>query len=329
MAHERGLLYSEDERMLNLICTLCENRMQNVADLLLLNSDPRPVRVTGLGESLLQSRETITSRIRGLTILLRDLSGTLTGVDVLTTEKCKELGIIVQEICSLVVSLTECSAHCGYYLSVLSDNCSPEVPGIIDRYQITRAANEIEFKAGLLKTYSLDNVTSLQLTDVCICVDENTDLLHICCMKASEEATIDSIRDQFLFSSDSILATKILFQASIKALKDRPSNAQYKACQVFGESLSTCCNAMVVFATQDSTLTGVEASLTVAARDKLNSLLSACMAIVSPCVLVCCLLRQVISSVTTATKALSRLEQCQSAVTRAAQQLQSALSIHD
>lgn len=67
----------------------------------------------------------------------------------------------IEEICDLVVSLTECCAHAGYLLAVLQDGSSPETPGPVDQYQLCRAAAEIEHKTGLLRTYQLHTVTAL------------------------------------------------------------------------------------------------------------------------------------------------------------------------
>ncbi|XP_021920275.1 mesoderm development candidate 1-like isoform X2 [Zootermopsis nevadensis] len=252
-----------EARALALTCELCQHRMQTVADLLLLTSDTRPVRTASLsvfGESVARCRETVASRTRGLTVLLRDLAAlihrdTATGI--------QEIRVCIEEICDLVVSLTECCAHAGYLLAVLQDGSCPEIPGPVDRYQLCRAAAETEHKTGLLKTYRLRTVTAL----------------------------------------------------------------------VFGEALTTACNALAVFATQDSSLTGTGAKLSQTGRDTLHAVLSACMGVVSPCVLVCAVVHDLATVISSGSykgdgkeeKAVMRVQQCQAAVVRSASKLGQAL----
>ncbi|CAG2058655.1 unnamed protein product, partial [Timema podura] len=243
--------------------------------------DTRPVRTASLsvfGESVARCRDTVASRTRGLSVLLRDLAA-LTHKDTLTI---REIRVCVEEICDLVVSLTECCAHAGYLLAVLQDGSTPEVPGAVDRYQLCRAAAEIEHKTGLLRTYRLHTITSLQLTDICINVTESANILTDSCLKAADEALQSNTREQFRLCLKSVVAALNTFCGSIKFLKDLPDECNYRACQVFGEALTTTCNALAVFATQDSKLTGTSAKLSPAGIDTLHDVLSACMGVVSP-----------------------------------------------
>ncbi|KAJ9596711.1 hypothetical protein L9F63_012253 [Diploptera punctata] len=322
-----------EARALALTCELCQHRMQTVADLLLLTSDTRPVRTASLsvfGESVARCRETVASRTRGLTVLLRDLAAlihrdTLSGI--------QEIRVCIEEICDLVVSLTECCAHAGYLLAVLQDGSSPEVPGPVDRYQLCRAAAEIEHKTGLLRTYRLHTVTALQLTDICISVTESANILTDGCLKAADEAPQENLREQFRLCLKSVAAAVNTFCGSIKFLKDRPIETNYRACQVFGEALTTACNALAVFATQDAALTGTGAKLSQAGRDTLHAVLSGCMSVVSPCVLVCAVVHDLASTVAAGgckgdgkeEKTVTRVQQCQAAVVRSASRLGQAL----
>ncbi|XP_066999940.2 talin rod domain-containing protein 1-like [Anabrus simplex] len=318
-----------EARALALTCDLCQHRMQTVADLLLLTSDTRPVRTASLsvfGESVGRCRETVASRTRGLTVLLRDLAA-LVGED---NTGIRELRACIEEICDLVVSLIECCAHAGYLLAVLQDGSSPEVPGPVDRYQLCRAAAEIEHKTGLLRTYGLHTVTALQLTDICINVTESANILTDGCLKAADEAHDDNIREQFRLCLKSIAAAVNTFCGSVKFLKDRPTELNYRACQVFGESLTTTCNALAVFATQDSQLTGSGAALSQAGRETLHGVLSGCMGVASPCVLVCSAIHDLAMWGTlgrhdTNDKVATKVQQCHAAILRSAARLAQAL----
>jgi hypothetical protein len=103
--------------------------------------------------------------------------------------------------------------------------------------------------------------------------------------------------------------------------------------QVFGEALTTACNALAVFATQDPSLIGTGAKLSQPGRDTLHAVLSGCMGVVSPCVLVCAIVHDLATSVASGSckgdgkeeKAMMRVQQCQAAVTRSASRLGQAL----
>nr|CAD7401568.1 unnamed protein product [Timema cristinae] len=216
--------------------------------------------------------------------------------------------VCVEEICDLVVSLTECCAHAGYLLAVLQDGSIPEVPGAVDRYQLCRATAEIEHKTGLLRTYRLHTITSLQLTDICINVTESANILTDSCLKAADEALQSNTREQFRL-----------------CLQERRGSPQHflREYQVFGEALTTTCNALAVFATQDSKLTGTSAKLSPAGIDTLHDVLSACMGVVSPCVLVCSIVRDVAGHWDD--KVVTRVQQCHGAVLRSSNKLTEAL----
>nr|CAD7409351.1 unnamed protein product [Timema poppensis] len=244
-------------------------------------------------------------------------------LDVTFPIRSEQIRVCVEEICDLVVSLTECCAHAGYLLAVLQDGSTPEVPGAVDRYQLCRAAAEIEHKTGLLRTYRLHTITSLQLTDICINVTESANILTDSCLKAADEALQGNTREQFRLCLKSVAAALNTFCGSIKFLKDLPDECKYRACQVFGEALTTTCNALAVFATQDSKLTGTSAKLSPVGIDTLHDVLSACMGVVSPCVLVCSIVRDVAGHWDD--KVVTRVQQCHGAVLRSSNKLTEAL----
>lgn len=102
---------------------------------------------------------------------------------------------------------------------------------------------------------------------------------------------------------------------------------------MFGEALTTACNALAVFATQDASLTGTGAKLSQAGRDTLHTVLSGCMGVVSPCVLVCTVVHNLTKDISSGSyngdgkedDAVIRVQQCQAAVMRSASRLGHAL----
>jgi hypothetical protein len=102
---------------------------------------------------------------------------------------------------------------------------------------------------------------------------------------------------------------------------------------VFGEALTTACNALAVFATQDPSLTGTGAKLSQAGRETLQTVLSGCMGVVSPCVLVCAVINDLTKAISSGSykgigkeeNSVMRVQQCQAAVMRSASRLEQAL----
>ncbi|XP_063230528.1 talin rod domain-containing protein 1-like [Bacillus rossius redtenbacheri] len=249
---------------------------------------------------------------------MRDLAA-LVGRD---SAEHDEARACVEEICSLVVSLTECSAHAGYLLAVLQEGSSPETPGPVDRYQVCRAAADVAHGTALLRAHRLPTISSLQVTDICTGVTENASVLADCCLVAADEAPDDGTRQQFRLCLKSVTAAADAFCGSVESLRDRPGDRNYKACQqVFGEALATTCDALAVFATQDARLTGVAATLGAAGRDALRRVLGACLGVVSPSVLAC----QLAGRLPREPGAASRLRLCCEAVARGSGELVRAL----
>jgi hypothetical protein len=71
-----------------------------------------------------------------------------------------------------------------------------------------------------------------QLTDICISVTEGANVLTDGCLKAADEAPEDNLREQFRLCLKSVTAAVNTFCGSIKFLKDKPTETNYKACQV-------------------------------------------------------------------------------------------------
>ena len=185
------------------------------------------------------------------------------------------------------------------------------------------------------------------LSELCSATSERTIALIDACASAAERVQDGSARQLLMQGGRAAEAALQAFQASAALSAsscqgggtsghtggDRPGTQSgapggLPACQLFAESLVAACNSLVVFATQDGSLTGRPAQLTEAARDALHDLYSACMSIVSPCVLVCSLVRRVATEGERKPGAARlRVQQCQAVIMKASVQLSQALGV--
>jgi hypothetical protein len=63
-------------------------------------------------------------------------------------------------------------------------------------------------------------------------VTEGANVLTDGCLRAADEAPEDNLREQFRLCLKSVAAAVNTFCGSIKFLKDRPTETNYRACQV-------------------------------------------------------------------------------------------------
>lgn len=130
--------------------------MQLVADLLLLSSETRPVMTSegvAVADTFDQCRDTVIARTKELSILTHDIQSQL------NMGRFTEVGDRLLEMADLVVSLTECSAHAAYLAAVETPGSQPCLPGLVDRYKVTRCRHEVEQSCGLLRVTPLPDLT--------------------------------------------------------------------------------------------------------------------------------------------------------------------------
>ncbi|KAF0308454.1 Talin rod domain-containing protein 1 [Amphibalanus amphitrite] len=329
-------------------CDAVERRLQTAADLLLLTSDARPVSGAGGGPPLPRCRDAAAGRARALYLVARDIAALLqagAGHADRVTQALAQLG-------ELGVALTESCAEAGYLAAVALPGCAPALQGPVDRYQLCRAAAEVDTGCSILKLYSHSSMPASLLSELCSVTSESAVSLIEACTAAAQRVDHPCTRQLLLQGGRAASAALEAFQASAKLSAssceddgsisehtdgDRNGNlsvgpttdrGSLPACHLFAESLVAACNSLVVFATQDSSLTGRPARLTEPARDALHDLFSACMSIVSPCVLVCSLVRRLATEGERKRGATRlRVQQCQAVIMKASVQLSQALGV--
>ena len=255
-------------------CNRGQARMQAVADLLLLTSDLRPVKTESLsvfGESYPKCRETIVTRTKGLLVLTGKINEQLHSV----TAKWHDICVCLQDICELVVGLTECSAHAAYIIAISKPQCTPAVSGIIDQYKISRANVEIVLCCKQLHQATKEELPPAFLVQICSDINKNLTVLTECCKNASEQTEDENSQDQFKLCIKSFTSCASCLLSSIRCFKAQPTEVHLQRCLSFCEPLRASTQAVVNFATEEQFI-GKPASLTQDSKEAKKSVLGKC-----------------------------------------------------
>ena len=122
-------------------CDAVERRLQSAADLLLLTSDARPVSwPAGGAPPLTRCRDAAAGRARALYLVARDIAALLQA----GASHADQLAETLTQLGELGVALTESCAQAGYLAAVALPGCAPAHQGPVDRYQLCRAAAEVD-----------------------------------------------------------------------------------------------------------------------------------------------------------------------------------------
>ena len=139
--------------------------MQAVADLLLLTNDLRPVTTESLsvfGQSYSKCKDTIIDRTKGLQVLTGKIHEQINNI----ASKWQDICMCLQEICNLVVGLTECCAHAAYLIAVEKYECQAAVMGITDLYKISKARADIDLGCSRLNNLQVEDITPAVLVQI-------------------------------------------------------------------------------------------------------------------------------------------------------------------
>lgn len=270
-------------------CDLCKIKMQLVADLLLLTSESRPVHTETLsvfGESFEKCRDTIIARTKGLSILTHDVQSQL------NMGRFTEVGDILGEMGDLVVSLTECSAHAAYLAAVETPGAQPALPGLVDRYKVTRCKHEVEHGCGILKTTPLLDLSPQLLLEVSQNMSKNLKFLTDACVLASEKSKDRFAKEQFKLSVKCMSTSASALLACVREVKTSPSELTRNRCVLFSGPLVQSVCALVGFATEPQFL-GRAATINPEGKAVQTAILGGAMSVVSACVLLTQCLRDI------------------------------------
>ncbi|MBN3296316.1 talin rod domain-containing protein 1 [Amia ocellicauda] len=272
---------SQQRKKLSSICDTCKSKMQLVADLLLLSSETRPVVSTeGLSaaETFEKCRDTVIARTKELSILTHDIQSQL------NMGKFTEVGDRLLEMGDLVVSLTECSAHAAYLAAVETPGSQPALPGLVDRYKVTRCRHEVEQSCSILRITPLADLTPQLLLEVSQNISKNLKTLTDACILASDKSKDKFGKEQFKLSVKCMSTSATALLACVKEVKTSPSELTRNRCVLFSGPLVQSVHALVGFATEPQFL-GKAATINPDGKAVQTAVLGGAMSVVSACVL--------------------------------------------
>ncbi|KAM5170695.1 talin rod domain-containing protein 1 [Mantella aurantiaca] len=281
---------SQPRKKLLTICDQCKAKMQLVADLLLLSSEPRPVNPESssaqLGEAFEKCRDTVIARTKGLSILTHDVQSQL------NMGRFAEVGDSLQEMGDLVVSLVELSAHAAYLAAVEVPGSQAALPGLVDRYRVTRCRHEVEQSCALLRTVPLQDLTPQLLLEISQNVSKNLKILTDASVAASERSRDKFAKEQFKLGVKCMSTSATALLACVKEVKTSPSELSRNRCALFSGPLVQAVHALVGFATEPQFL-GKAAVLNQEGKAVQTAILGGAMSVVSACVLLTQCLRDI------------------------------------
>ncbi|KAG7220826.1 hypothetical protein INR49_031565 [Caranx melampygus] len=271
----------QHRKRLSSICDTCKGKMQLVADLLLLSSETRPVMTSegvAVADTFDQCRDTVIARTKELSILTHDIQSQL------NMGRYIEVGDRLLEMADLVVSLTECSAHAAYLAAVETPGSQPCLPGLVDRYKVTRCRHEVEQSCGVLRITPLPDLTPQLLLELSQNISTNLKTLTDISSLASERSRDRFAKEQFKLSVKSMSTSGTAFLACVKEVKTQPSELTRSRCVLFSAALVQAVSALVGFATEPQFL-GRAASISTEGKGVQTAVLGGAMSVVSACVL--------------------------------------------
>ncbi|XP_024117574.1 talin rod domain-containing protein 1 [Oryzias melastigma] len=271
----------QHRKRLSSVCDTCKGKMQLVADLLLLSSETRPVMASDgvpLADTFDQCRDTVIARTKELSILTHDIQSQL------NMGRFTEVGDRLLEMADLVVSLTECSAHAAYLAAVESAGSQPCLPGLVDRYKVTRCQHEVERSCAVLRVTALPELTPPLLLELSQNISTNLKTLTDASSLASERSRDRFAKEQFKLSVKSMSTSGTAFLACVREVKSQPSELSRSRCVLFSAALLQAVAALVGFATEPQFL-GRAASLSAEGKAVQTAVLGGAMSVVSACVL--------------------------------------------
>ncbi|XP_070546810.1 talin rod domain-containing protein 1-like [Ptychodera flava] len=298
----------------------CAARMQAVADLLLLTSDIRPVNTESLsvfGESYAKCRDTIIARTKGLSVLTRDV------LQQMGSGKYRECGDTLKEICGMVVSLTECSSHAAYLAATSEPGAIKSIPGIIDKYKVSRAKFDIEHSCNQIQNVPIVELSPFRIVTISGEISNNLHILTRACILASDASEEQFHKEQFRLCVKSVTACATALLSAIKKYKNTLDERNRTRCVVFCKPLVQACQAVVEYATEGEHL-GTPAQLSESGKKVQTAILGGCMSVVSPCIQLC-LCVQALAHNSTSEELQRKIISCCSAITDGSNLLSQAL----
>lgn len=266
----------------------CE-RMQLVADLLLLNAgtttpSPGPHRysvlqpVSGTVESCSKLRDAIIANTKILAISIKEFGQKMNSLSLSNVQK------LAEKITGQVIDLTEGAACAAYYSALTDVQCTPAKPGIIDRYKFERARQELYMSYKKLKPDYGHPMSSELVLNISKSFAESLALLAHTCKQTSENKHVNPTdRAQFAACCQSIQGATAAFLSALKAFASSRTEENKKRCLLFGKPLLCTVDSIVEFSSSPH-FSGRPATLTDKGQESQIHILGGAMALISACI---------------------------------------------
>lgn len=263
--------------MLRSECEESSDKMQLVAELLLLQSGSQPSALEPVSkgnESYAKSRDAIVANTKGLAISIKDLSKHLHQRSLAPAHQC------VQQVADQVIILVEAATHAAYFTALTDIRCKPAVPGVVDRYSFARAKQAVRMAYSKFKP-EYGPLTRDQTMQISRSFANNLALLTQGCKLAAESREISALdRMQFNNCAQCLQGTTAAFLSSLKAFAASHSADNRKRCLLFGKPVLEAVDCVVDFANFPE-FAGKPAKLTEKGYESQTDILGGAMAVVS------------------------------------------------
>ncbi|XP_071943533.1 talin rod domain-containing protein 1-like [Antedon mediterranea] len=306
--------------LLSVDCELCATRMQAVTDLLLLTSDLRPVNSESLsvfGESYSKCREIIIARSMGLTVFTRDI------MNQLRSNRLKDVSDTLKDLTDVVIRIVECSSHAAYLAAITELGSVPALPGIIDKYKVTRAKVDIELASNRFHLTPLSELSPQVLVNISEELIKNLETLTHACKLASDASEDQFHKEQFRLSLKNVTACTSSLLSCIRRYKSTLDEQSRARCISFSKPLVQSCISLVDYATEAEHI-GLPAELPDSSRRIQTAILGGCMSIASSCVRLCESVQMALYDIKNP-ESMKRLSVCCTAILDGSQLLSQAL----
>ena len=263
----------------NCASTSAVNKMQTIADMLLLQSDNASVTIQPLfntDSNFKKCKDTIIKNAKGLAATIRQINHQLRERQY--GSLCKSLEMLADE----VVTLTEATAHMAYANAI--DSVESNHQHSFNRYllvkcelDITAACERLQFEYGPIFSEELLKITSW--------VSDHVGSITRICLEAKDLESLPSEEKvQISMLGDTISAAFVSFVNCLKILTSNPRSSEYRQkCLILSKPLLASIASLRQI-TDTVLLSDMPILLEQKGSDPVTALLGSAMAIVSSCV---------------------------------------------
>lgn len=272
------------------VCEESCERMQLVADILLLQTGNTHAGsheanrysvlepVSGAIESYSKLRDAIVANTKILVISVKEFDQKMNHLNLEGIKKLSE------KLSQQAIELTEAAACAAYHSAMTDVRCKPAKPGIMDRYKLERAKQELCMSYNKFKPDYGCPISGDFLLGTSKRIADSLAILSQSCKEGSENNRVSPMdQAQLTTCSQSIQGATAAFLTSLKAFAVSRSEEDRKKCLLFGKPLLCTVDAMVEFSLC-SQFAGTPAVLTKAGHESQIHILGGAMAIISACI---------------------------------------------